>query len=368
MSRALTIEQIVRDYPDLVPGQTYVNNAEKLQWKCLAGLKHPDYPQSYKNHSHGNRCPVCACRAPITIEEIASKYPDLVAGQTYVNNEEKLQWECLAGLKHPNYLQRRSRHSSGQVCPICSYIKRGLAKRFTIEEIAANYPEELVPGQKYVNSKKKLLWRCLAGLGHPDYPQSYAHHSREISCPKCKGVTIHNLLKLTIKEIGARYPGELVPGQKYVNSKTRICWRCLAGLNHPDYSQTYSSHSAGQSCPTCSESKGSKRIRLLGGLLFEREKRFDTCRNSNPLPFDFKVRRRKILIEYHGGQHYRPVGWLGGKKAFKGVQHRDGIKRRWARKNGYVLIVIPHTVVNIEDVLVRRLAKHKVSIPLQKAA
>ena len=37
--------------------------------------------------------------------------------------------------------------------------------------------------------------------------------------------------------------------------------------------------------------------------------------------------------------------------------HRDRIKRNWARRNGYRLIVIPYTVKNIAGYLEKRLGK-----------
>src|SRR5262249_10502785 len=133
----------------------------------------------------------------------------------------------------------------------------------------------------------------------------------------------------------------------YLGNKTpteHCCVKCGHGKNG-QWKPRPSDLLQGDGCPVCAESKGEKTIaRILDktSVLYKRQARFLTCRNTRALPFDFHILRSKVLIEYHGEQHYHPVKPWGGKRAFKTLKHRDGIKRRWAKRNGYRLIVIPY--------------------------
>ena len=86
---------------------------------------------------------------------------------------------------------------------------------------------------------------------------------------------------------------------------------------------------------------------------FEFQESFDDCRHIHPLPFDFYLPRRKLLIEYQGLQHYEPMRFSGSDEQFKIVQKRDAIKKAWAKKNGYRLLEITHelTIDEIESEL-----------------
>jgi hypothetical protein len=73
-------------------------------------------------------------------------------------------------------------------------------------------------------------------------------------------------------------------------------------------------------------------------------------------------------VEYQGRQHYIPQRFFGGVEMLRLVQHRDAIKRRWARRNGFKLIVIPYTVKNIEQYISKRIPVVEVQQVAQRAA
>ena len=103
----------------------------------------------------------------------------------------------------------------------------------------------------------------------------------------------------------------------------------------------------------CNESKGEKEIaKILESLRvpFLRQFRIPECRNSKPLAFDFDVwiNQKLHLIEFNGDQHYRPIEHFGGKKAFKYLQHCDGIKKTFCKREGIPLLIIKFNNKNIE--------------------
>jgi hypothetical protein len=378
MPRRLTIEEAEERQPDLVKEQLWRGAHAKYKYHCPI---HGIYEQVFAEHGRIRKNIVAGCQQcgriavntprRLTTEEMYKRHPDLVEGQESRGaGGQKYWYRCTANLGHPNYRQFFNDHGRTNAnsdhehrCPECGYLATSAAVRWSIEEIEKRHPD-LVSGQQWRGNHAKYWYRCTANLGHPNYRQEYNSHEQEHGCPKCANL-IKGTPRITTKEMYERHP-DLVAGQECRGAGNKYWYRCLAERDHPNYRQGFSSHDGGRNCPRCRESKGEKRIADFGGYLFERQVRFDSCRNKRPLPFDFKVRGHNILIEFHGEQHYRAGKFYLSGFDFKSQKHRDRIKRNWARRNGYELIVIPYTVKNIEPFLEKRLAKYGVRVAQQQ--
>jgi hypothetical protein len=139
---------------------------------------------------------------------------------------------------------------------------------------------------------------------------------------------------------------------------TRVFWSCPKG--HPDYLASIVSRTrAGTGCPVCSESQGEKRIRKFfenKNISFISQKRFDTCRDKQPLPFDFFLPDYSLCLEYNGIFHYKTIRDFTSKSDLKDRKKKDKIKKKWAIKNGYRFIEIPYwKFENIEEILTEEL-------------
>ncbi len=75
----------------------------------------------------------------------------------------------------------------------------------------------------YVNSVTPLLWRC--GVGHT-WKAVPASISKGSWCPACAGVKRGTIQQM--REI-AESRGGICISEMYVNSATKLCWRCRAG-------------------------------------------------------------------------------------------------------------------------------------------
>ena len=114
------------------------------------------------------------------------------------------------------------------------------------------------------------------------------------------------------------------------------------------------------SCGCLGRSKGEYIISQLlqsNGILFEREKTFNTCifDSGKKARFDFYLPEYNLLIEFDGFQHYRFTGyeWNTEENYLKTIEH-DNIKNQWCQENNIPLIRIPYTHINnikIEDLL-----------------
>lgn len=73
------------------------------------------------------------------------------------------------------------------------------------------------------------------------------------------------------------------------------------------------------------------------GFTFEREKTYldDYGPKGWPLPYDFYIPEKNILIEYQGEQHFKPIRYGGidieiAKNNLKKQRHYDWLKRKYA--------------------------------------
>ena len=79
-------------------------------------------------------------------------------------------------------------------------------------------------------------------------------------------------------------------------------------------------------------------------IKYNREFRFDDCRNKNPLPFDFYLPDFNTCIECQGQQHYYPIEHFGGVENYNKIILRDKIKKEYCEKNSIKLLYIPYTL------------------------
>ena len=73
------------------------------------------------------------------------------------------------------------------------------------------------------------------------------------------------------------------------------------------------------------------------------QKRFDDCRNINPLPFDFYLPKHNIIIEFDGEQHYDyDKAFFCSTNCYDDIQRNDKIKNQYCMDNNIGLIRIKY--------------------------
>lgn len=130
---------------------------------------------------------------------------------------------------------------------------------------------------------------------------------------------------------------------KYIDSHQKVELKCNKCFE--TYFQRPNCNLNGVGCPKCNKSKGELNIyNYLSEreIPFEEQKRFDSCKHKNTLPFDFYLEDSGILIEYQGIQHFQTVSncFFGGDRGLNLRKKRDQIKRDWCLKNEKKLIEI----------------------------
>lgn len=84
-----------------------------------------------------------------------------------------------------------------------------------------------------------------------------------------------------------------------------------------------------------------KNILTLMGIKFEQQKTFSGLKgDSKKLRYDFFIPSHRLLIEYQGEQHYKPIKHFGGKQKFTKQKLYDNKKEKFADLNNYRLLKI----------------------------
>lgn len=111
----------------------------------------------------------------------------------------------------------------------------------------------------------------------------------------------------------------------------------------------------GTRCPFCRESKGEKDIlKYLDkhDIKYIRQYRYEDCKDTRTLPFDFYLPDYNTCIEYDGELHYKTIDFYGGDEELKKQQCRDNIKTHYCKNNNIKLIRIPYwELKNINKIL-----------------
>lgn len=190
----------------------------------------------------------------------------------------------------------------------------------------------------------------------------------EFRCPKCNRITnrrvwemLHNDdecgycgkghrrkkdNELFLTEINKKFPEQYDILDSYIDAKTKLHVRHLdCGFI---FSITPDNLLQGKGCPRCNRynSKGSKAIKKWlqeQNFSFEVEKKFEW---SGLKRYDFYIPSCRLLIEFNGEQHYRPIQFFLKSRTFEQQQESDALKERWAKENGYNFLVIKYTEID----------------------
>ena len=266
--------------------------------------------------------------------------------------------------KHGDFQQTPNGHLFAKVgCQHCAYECLVNRERHNIEifiQAARKIHGDLYSytKSKYVNSQTKLIIGC---KHHGDFLQTPTSHIQGRDCPLCGTIKQSDMLRLGGEEFVKR--AKFQHGNKYDYSKVEYVHKdkliTISCPKHGDFQQSPHNHTKGAGCPVCRESRGERRIRQyfeINNIEFKSQHKFDTCRNKRPLPFDFTIEHNGIkAIEFHGQQHYRPMGFVGhtdGRSRLNRSVITDSIKYEWCKQNHVPLLVIPYTKYDdIENIL-----------------
>lgn len=126
----------------------------------------------------------------------------------------------------------------------------------------------------------------------------------------------------------------------YVKNNIKVIITCPI---HGDFLQNPLSHIQGCGCSNCNESKGEREVaKFLNShsITYNRQHKFEGCKNIFQLPFDFYIPSIRACIEFDGIQHFQPMEFFGGLKAYESLKINDKIKSDYCEEEYIDLIRI----------------------------
>jgi hypothetical protein len=271
----------------------------------------------------------------------------------YKNNDSVVKIICPT---HGIFEQNAKSHLDGHGCFKCKN------KYITTEEFIKR--SNLIHNFKYgydlvvfKNFSEKIRIYCNR---HGIFEQSPKLHLRGHGCPKCAN-NVYTKQEI-IEKAGLLHNYKYTYDENFVINKrmsdTFIKINCP---KHGNFLQRINNHLHQlNGCPLCNESKGEMEIEKIlkdNFIIYERQKKFDFCKNKKKLSFDFYLSDFNICLEFDGIQHFEVI--YGFKELLK-VHHNDLIKNNFCFDNNIRLVRIKYNE-NINDILQNIISEIKIT-------
>lgn len=342
----------------------YTGSQISILHRCLIdGFEWEAQPN---NILQGTGCPQCAQNLRNEkrtnthedyVAELSIKNPTIEVIDKYCGADKKITHHCLV---HDVYWKiKPSGALQGNGCELCrkekfrnNVMKTTQEYKLELSSISTN----IIPEEEYIGANTSIKHKCL--IHNTSF---YATPSNillgKTGCIAC----INEKRRMSMAMSNEEYKNKVRQVNPhidviddYINIKAKILHRC--NLHKIDWYATPEKILQGYGCPNCSEkSHGEKRISTWlenNNIPYESEKTFSDCRDKICLPFDFYIQKYNKIIEYDGIQHFKPIEYFGGEKAFKTQQKHDKIKDDFCKENGISLLRIPYYKYNnIEEEL-----------------
>jgi hypothetical protein len=264
----------------------------------------------------------------------------------YAGAHKKITFTCPT---HGDNTLRAGDHLNGRGCKKCGWSRLAASKQSTLADfiVKANRVHNNrydYSRSRYTKMQDPITINCTI---HGEFTQNANSHLMGRGCPLCGNDSQKKKLRSNREAFivkarrihGNKYDYSQV---EYVNAHTKVKIGCA---EHGFFEQTPHNHLIGHECAKCQISKGEKYIEgwlKSHDVTYNREHRFDDCRNVLPLPFDFHIPDMNLLIEFDGRQHFEPVDFFGGLRSFVQCQINDTIKNNYAANNNIPLIRIKY--------------------------
>lgn len=328
-------------------------------------------PANILNRIKKGRCPKCSGSTIRKTQEafIADIYRVHKEGITltdeYKNNRTKVK--VKNNICEHEYFVLPTVLLKGSSCMECSGNKKKTHEDFLVE-VKEKYEDSVTVLGTYVNVKTKVKI-INNDCGHSYSITSASLFHKNYRCRLCyhanRRKTTDEFKKELYKMIGDEFSlvGEYTTSTDKITIKHEAC-----GYEYEVMPDAFARLLS--KCQKCFPiySKGEQKINeVLASLSlsFVSEKRFNECRNKNPLPFDFYI-EDKLIVEFDGEQHFRAVSF--GEKDEKKVlrrlkitQKNDIIKNQYCIDNNIPLLRIPYWEFdNIENILINELINYNI--------
>lgn len=276
-----------------------------------------------------------------TINEIGNKYGKLTVIAQAPSKDGRARWKCRCECGNEIIVLGKSLRSGNTTSCGCSRGKEEIGKKYGMLTILSrDCTKERTHG---------IYWRCQCDCGKTTSVRGDLLRSGKTTSCGCK--TKPNLINQKFGDLTVISLNKTENGIRYWNCK------CSCGniriLPSSYLLENIATHCG---CKTII-SKGEEYIKKWlsdNNFLFLQQYKFKDCKNKLELPFDFAVLNKDLsvlcLIEFQGEQHFRPVEYFGGEKAYLTLSQNDKIKKDYCNNKNIKLFIINY-YDNLEEKL-----------------
>ena len=345
-------------------GEKYIYNKTDLEHRdekgrvCITCPKHGDFWQIPNDHMRGIGCEKCKYekvsklkRGTIAsfIEKAKKKYGDKYdySKVEYIDAKTPV---CIICPIHGEFWIAPYKFLSGRECSRCKREERRVERNKKFLEMAMKVHHGKYDYSKVVYVDNKTLV-CIICPIHGEFWQRPDMHLQGQNCPKCAGrnKTTEEWIEEARKIHGNKYDYSKVV---YVDNITLVCIICPI---HGEFWQRPSTHISQKcGCPICKQSHLESKTREF---LLENKIEFTQQRMFNWLGLmrlDFYLPKYSMAIECQGIQHFEPIDFFGGERAYKDLIKRDKLKKDLCEQHNIKVVYINYDD-NIDEKLNKQL-------------
>jgi hypothetical protein len=320
---------------------------------------HGNFTQLASSHLQGYGCKDCGIAR--TIEQTKNDLKELIIkANTIHDNKYNYSKFIYKSMKvdgiiicpiHGEFPQCFDHHLQGEGCPFC------VGKNKTTESFIKEAKE--IHGNKYdyslVNYVKSNVPVKIICPIHGEFEQIPNSHLLGCGCKDCADEELSTIRKKSLEQRIKEF--NIIHSNKYDYSlikdikNARDFIEIICSI-HGSFTQQVTSHQQGYGCPYCKNSymeKFTRNLLLSKNINFTQEKRIN-CYSKKGLRLDFyiELKNNKYAIECQGFQHYSPVEFFGGEKAFKEQVVKDKVKKQYCTSNNIKLLETPYWLTDEE--------------------
>lgn len=234
-------------------------------------------------------------------------------------------------------------------CPKCAGVSLSNKEEFIEKSIKIFGNKNDYSEVEYEGNKVKVKIKCIKhDISFNQKPN--VHLSGREGCPKCIG-KVTNVSDFIIKgnKVHKNFYNYEQVKYEYITDLLKIICP-IHGL----FEQRGSNHLHGQGCPKCGQNNLSE-YKLVSFIknslpninLIEQAKPDWLKGKTNRQSLDIFLSDFNIAIEYQGVQHFKPINFFGGQKAFEYLQRLDERKRELCKENNIILFYFTYKINDI---------------------
>lgn len=278
----------------------------------------------------------------------------------YSGDRNKLTIICPI---HGEFEQYPSNHTKRSGCAKCNFEKDKYSQDNFIKRAKEKHKNSYLYDKTiYIDSYTHVVISCKE---HGDFKQLPTSHLQGRGCPKCaiknKSLSKEQFIIKSNKIHNSKYDYSKI---SYKNNHTKVIIICPI---HGEFEQTPMCHLRGKGCPICKSSKGELTLEnIFKKYNIKYKSQYNTPEIINNYKIDFYLPDYRILIEFHGKQHYEYIPYFhrNGEDDFLKQKIRDSMVRDVASRFKYNYLEFNYkqlkymTQNQFEEMVIDKLNKH----------